>query len=208
MGSRLLWRRTATAVGIYAAAVLGFLGQLLAARALGPQEFGLLAIVFASTGFFQSFLDLTVEEALIKYGFRYSTAEEWGKLQRLFGRALTFKGAGGVLGGVAVAVLAPLAHWVFGAKGLVTPLLVAAFLPIAQAPEGLAGVAIVLRGRYDIRSWFLTFSMALRCLALGIGSHYGVTEAMLGVVLAQVVATGAVSPAGVLALPRLSPARA
>ena len=96
MGSRLLWRRSATAVGIYAAALLGFLGQLLAARALGPREFGLLAIVFASTGFFQSFLDLTVEEALIKYGFRYSTAQEWGKLRRLFGTgaSIIFKGSG------------------------------------------------------------------------------------------------------------------
>src|SRR5438874_5919182 len=112
--SRLLWRRLATAVGIYAAALLGFLGQLLAARALGPREFGLLAIVFASTGFFQAFLDLTVEEALIKYGFRYSTAQEWGKLRRLFGRALTFKGSGGLLAGVALAVLAPIAHWGFG----------------------------------------------------------------------------------------------
>jgi O-antigen/teichoic acid export membrane protein len=202
MGSRLLWRRSATALGIYAAALLGFLGQLLAARALGPREFGLLAIVFASTGFFQSFLDLTVEEALIKYGFRYSTAQQWGKLRRLFGRALTFKGSGGVLAGIALVALAPLAHWVFGSKGLVAPLLVAALLPVAQAPEGLAGVAIVLRGRYDIRSWFLTFSMALRCLALGIGSHYGVTEAMVGVVLAQALATGAVSLAGWVAFHR------
>src|SRR3989441_5780090 len=208
MGSRLLWRRSATAVGIYAAALLGFLGQLLAARALGPREFGLLALVFASTGFFQSFLDLTVEEALIKYGFRYSTAQEWGKLRRLFGRALTFKGAGGVLGGLALVALAPLAHWMFGSRGLVAPLLVAAFLPLAQAPEGRAGVAIVRRGRYDIRSWFLTFSMALRCLALGIGSRYGVTEAMLGVVLAQVVATGAVSAAGFLAFRRFPQAPA
>jgi O-antigen/teichoic acid export membrane protein len=209
MGSRLLWRRSATAVGIYAAALLGFLGQLLAARALGPREFGLLALVFASTGFFQSFLDLTVEEAVIKYGFRYLTAEEWGKLRRLFDRALTFKGIGGVLGGLALVALAPLAHFVFGSKGLVAPLLVAALLPLAQAPEGLAGVAIVLRGRYDIRSWFLTFSMALRCLALGIGSRYGVTEAMVGVVLAQVVATGAVSVAGRLAFHRFpqAPAR-
>src|SRR5205809_7881940 len=113
MVSRLLWRRSATAVGIYAAALLGFLGQLRAARALGPTSFGLLALVFASTGFFQSFLDLTVEEAVIKYGFRYSTAREWGKLRRLFARALTFKGIGGLLGAAGLVVLAPLAHWIF-----------------------------------------------------------------------------------------------
>jgi O-antigen/teichoic acid export membrane protein len=195
-------RRSATAVGIYAAAVLGFLGQLLAARSLGPHEFGLFAIVFAATGFFQSLLDVTVEEAAIKYGFRYTTAGAWGKLRRLLGRALAFKAAGGVLAALALIGLAPLAHGLFGASGLRDPLLVAAFLPLAQAAEGPAGVAIVLRGRYDIRSWFLTLSMALRCLALGIGSRYGVTETMLGVVLAQVVATAAVSGAGWLAFRR------
>jgi PST family polysaccharide transporter len=195
-GSRLLLRRSATAVGIYAAAALGFLGQLISARALGPHAFGLLALVFAAAGFFQSFLDLTVEEAAIKYGFRYSTVEQWGKFRRVFEGAMAFKGIGGVLAGVALIVLAPLANTLFGSEGLLVPMIVAAFLPIAQAPEGLAGVAIVLRGRYDIRSWFLTFSMALRCLALGIGSQYGVTEAMVGVVLAQVVATAAVTAAG------------
>ena len=117
MGSRLFWRRSATAVGIYSATLLGFLGTLLAARALGPREFGLLAIVIAATGFFQSFLDLTVEEAVIKYGFRYSTAEDWGRLRRLFSRALAFKGIGGVLGALALVALAPLAHWIFGARG-------------------------------------------------------------------------------------------
>jgi O-antigen/teichoic acid export membrane protein len=50
--------------------------------------------------------------------------------------------------------------------------------------------------------------MALRCLALGIGSRYGVTEAMLGVVLAQVVSTGAVSVAGLLAFRRFPQAPA
>src|SRR5262249_56332010 len=135
-------------------------------------------------------------------GFRCATAQQWGKFRRIFEGAMAFKGIGGVLAGIALLVLAPLADLVFGSEGLLVPMIVAAFLPIAQAPEGLAGVAIVLRGRYDIRSWFLTFSMALRCLALGVGSQYGVTEAMLGVVLAQVVATGAVSAAGWLALRR------
>ena len=196
MGSRLLWRRSATAVGIYSATLLGFLGMLLAARALGPREFGLLAIVFAATGFFQTLLDLTVEEAVIKYGFRYSTAGDWGRFRRLFSRALVFKLVGGLLAGLALFGLAPLGDDVFGSGGLFAPLAIAALIPFVQAPEGLAGVAIVLRGRYDVRGWFLALSMALRCAALGVGARYGVTETMVGVVLAQVLASAAVSAGG------------
>lgn len=206
--SRVLIRRSATAAGFYGAAVLGFLGQLLAARTLGPREYGLLAIVLAATGFFQMLLDLTVEEAVIKYGFRYSTAEQWGKLRRLFGRAIQFKGTGGVAAGVALVALAPLAKGLFGAGGLFVPLLIAAALPLAQAPEGLAGAAIILRGRYDVRSALLLLSMALRLAALAVGSRYGVTEAVLAVVLAQVVATGAVSLAGLIAFRRFPAAPA
>lgn len=202
MGSRLLWRRSATAVGMYSAALLGFLGQVLAARTLGPREFGQLAIVIAVTGFFQLLMDLTVEEAVIKYGFRYSTAEDWGRLRRLFRRALSVKGIGALLAGIAIAALAPAAHTLFGADGLVAPLLVAAFLPLAQSPEGMAGATLILQGRYDVRGYFLALSMALRCAALGVGSQYGVTETVIGVVLAQVVATAAVCGAGWVAFRR------
>lgn len=208
MRSPLLWRRSATAVGIYVSALLGFLGTLVAARELGPHDFGLLAIVLAATGFFQLLLDLTVEEAVIKYGFRYSTSEDWGRFHRLFGRALAFKGSGAVLAGLALAGLAPLAESVFGAGGLVAPLLVAAFLPLAQAPEGLAGSALILRGRYDVRALFLAVSMALRLAAFAVGSQYGVSETVLAVVLAQVVATGAVGAAGLLAYRRFPQAPA
>jgi O-antigen/teichoic acid export membrane protein len=66
MRSSILRRRVATAAGIYGAALLGLLGQLLAARALSPADYGRLALVLAATGFFQILLDLTVEEAAVK----------------------------------------------------------------------------------------------------------------------------------------------
>lgn len=201
-------RRSATAAGIYSATAFGFLGQLLAARTLGPSAYGLLAIVLASTGFFQSLLDLTVEEALIKYGFHYTTGGDWGKLRRLFVRALQFKVAGGLLAAVALLALAPFAGGVFGAGGLVAPMLLAAAIPAAQAPEALAAAAIMLRGRYDVRAWFLSVSMALRLAGLAVGSRYGVGEAVLGMVAAQVVATAAVSVAGLVAFRRFPRAEA
>jgi len=158
--------------------------------------------VLVATGFFQSLLDLTVEESLTKYGFRYSTAEQWGRLRRLFRRALQLKLAGGLLAGLALVALAPFADAIFRGDGLATPLLVAAALPLVQSPENVAGTAILLRGRYDVRGAFQTLSMALRLFAILIGTRLGLTETIVAIVLAQVVATAAVGAAGAAAFRR------
>lgn len=202
MGSRLLWRRAATAAGLYISTALGLLATVVAARVLSLEEFGLYATVLVATGFFQSLLDLTVEESLTKYGFRYAEAGEWGRLRQLFRRALQLKLAGGLLAGLALLALAPAADAVFGADGLAVPLMVAAAIPLAQAPENVAGTAILLRGRYDVRGAFQTLSMGLRLAAVGIGVQYGITETFAALVVAQLLATLAVGIVGAAAFRR------
>ena len=202
MASRLIWRRSATAAGLYLSTFLGILGTVVAARVLGLEEFGLYATVLAAAGFFQALLDLTVEESLTKYGFRYATAGDWGRLRRLFRRALELKLAGGALAGLALLALAPVADAVFNADGLAVPLAVAAALPLLQAPENVAGTALLLRGRYDVRGALQTFSMALRLAAIAVGVRYGVTETIVAVAAAQVVATAAVGAVGLAAFRR------
>ena len=44
--------------------------------------------MIAATGFFQTLFDLTIEEALVKFGFRYSAQERFGRLRRMFAVAL------------------------------------------------------------------------------------------------------------------------
>lgn len=202
MSSRLTWRRSTTAVGLYLATALGILATVVAARSFSLAEFGLYATVLAAASFFQALLDLTVEESLTKYGFRYATAENWGRFRRLFRRALELKAAGGVLAALALLALAPAADWIFGADGLTTPFLLAAGLPLAQAPENVATTALLLRGRYDLRAAYQSFSMALRLLAVAIGVGYGISETIAAVVLAQVVSTTAVGAAGIAAFRR------
>jgi hypothetical protein len=87
MQTRLLWRRSATAIGLYGSVALGLLGGLVAARELHPDRYGLYSLAVFGAGFFQVLLDLTVEEAMIKYGFRYTTTEQWGRLRRLYRRS-------------------------------------------------------------------------------------------------------------------------
>ena len=196
MRSRLFWRRSAAAAGIYASVVLGFFGTVIVAHAFTTRVLGLYAIVIAATGFFQTLLDLTIEEALVKYGFRFQEREDWGRLRRLFGRALQLKLAGGVVAGLCLLALAPAAHALFGDGRLLKPMLIAAALPLVQAPENVGGVALILRGRYDIRAFFLFLSMALRLGAIAIGTRYGLTQTIAAIVVAQVLATAAVLGAG------------
>ena len=210
MRSRLFWRRSATAAGLYVAVAFGILGTIVAARRLGLEQFGLYATVMAAAGFFQTLLDLTVEESLTKYGFRYVAAEDWGRLRRLFGRALQVKLLGGALDMLALAALAPLADTIFDTEGLTTPLLVASLLPLVQATENVGSTALLLRGRYDLRGGVMALSMGLRLAAILIGAQYGVTETVALIVAAQVVATFVVSALGWLAFRRFprAPARA
>ena len=94
MSSRLLRRRSATAAWIYAAVACAFAGTVVAARVLGLADYGVFATALVTVGFFQTLLDLTVEESLTKFGFRYVAGEEWGRLRRLFRQALLLEARG------------------------------------------------------------------------------------------------------------------
>jgi O-antigen/teichoic acid export membrane protein len=195
---RLLVRRSLTAVGIYTSVVLGFVATVVAARELHTRgRFGDYATVLFATAFFQSFFDLTVEEALVKYGFRYSTREAWGRLRELFASALGFKLVGSGLGALGLVVFA-----LFSPARLHVPLLLAAGIPLGQSLEGLAGSVLYLHSRYDLRSLLLAWSMGLRLAGVALGAHYGLSQAILGVLVAQVVATASVGVVGWLAFRR------
>ncbi|HZC30806.1 MAG TPA: oligosaccharide flippase family protein [Gaiellaceae bacterium] len=195
---RLFVRRSLTAVGIYASVALGSLATIVATREFhSTRVFGDYATVIFTTGFFQTFFDLTVEEALVKYGFRYTTHEDWGRLQRLFASAFWFKIAGSALAAVGLVVFAELAP-----ARLTTAVLLAAGIPLCQSLEGFAAAPLYLRSRYDIASIFLAWSMGLRLAGVAVGAHYGLDEAIAGVLAAQVVASASVGAAGLLAFRR------
>ena len=67
---------------------------------------------------------------------------------------------------------------------------------------------LYLRGRYDIRSLFLVWSMALRLAGVAVGAHYGLAEAIAGVLAAQVASTASVGVVGWLAFRRFPQRRA
>ena len=195
---RLLVRRSVTGVGIYTSVALGFLGTVVATKEFNSSRvFGDYATVIFATGFLQSLFDLTVEEALVKYGFRYATREDWGRFRRLFASALRFKLAGSSLGAIGLVVFSQLAP-----ARLEVPSLLAAGIPIGQSLEGLGGSVLYLRSRYDLRSLLLAWSMALRLAGIAVGAHFGLSEAIAGVLAAQVASTASIGAVGRIAFLR------
>ena len=209
MSTRLLRRRSATAAWIYVAVLFGILGTIVAARVLGLADFGVFATALAAVGFFQALADLTVEESLTKYGFRYVASEDWGRLRRLFRQMLLLKVAGGAAATAILLVLAPVADRIFGADGVGTALFAAALLPLVQSVENVGATTLLLHSRYDLRGAYQAGSAGLRLLALVLAAPLGVPEALAAMTLAQAIASLAISFVGVSALRRFpsAPAR-
>lgn len=202
MSPGLFRRRSATAFWIYVAVAFGILGTVVAARVLGLDDFGVFATALAAVSFFQVLLDLTVEESLTKYGFRYVAAQDWGRLRRLFRQMLLLKVLGGGVATIILVVVAPFADELFGAKGVSEALLAAALLPLVQCSENVGATVLLLHSRYDLRGVYQAGAAGLRFAAIVVAAPLGVTETLVAIVVAQAIATVTISVIGVVALRR------
>jgi O-antigen/teichoic acid export membrane protein len=202
MGPHIVWRRSATAAGIYGSALLGILATVVAARELTRLDFSRFALVFALTGLLQLFLDLTVEEVVVKFGNRYIARSDWPRFHRLLRLSLAVKVGGGALGALAVAAASFVASWMWSIEGVRGALLVAALLPLVQASEGVGYAVLLLRNRYDVRAGLLFFSMALRLAAVAVGASIGLVATFVAIVVAQCISTGTISAVALAAVRR------
>jgi O-antigen/teichoic acid export membrane protein len=202
MPSRVLRRRAATAFGIYGSALLGFAATIVAARELTKPDFARFALVFGTTSLLQLFVDLTIDEVVVKYGNRYAAREQWGRFQRLFRVGLGVKMAGGAAGSLAVVGAALLAPWIWTTGGLRGAMLIAALVPLIQQPEGMAGAVLLVRNRYDVRGLLLFWAMALRLAAIAIGASISLIALFAAVVIAQAVSTATACAVALVAFRR------
>jgi O-antigen/teichoic acid export membrane protein len=206
---RRLRRRLTSLIAVYGSIAISIATSLVVLRVLGPRNAGRYTVVVATVAFFDQLLELTSDEALIKFGFGYAAAGRWGRFHRLVRQTFAFEVTASVGTGVLIAGFAFVAGSVLhGAGGLVAPFLIAAFLPTLQSVESMGAAALALRGRYDIRGLLLVYSMTLRLAGLWLGAEHGVTTAVIGVVAAQVVTTATMSAYGLVALGRFPRAAA
>jgi O-antigen/teichoic acid export membrane protein len=202
-------RRVVAAGGIYASAALGIAGTLIAYRVLGPTAGGSFALVIGVVQFIALLIELTSDEALVKFGFRYQAREDWPRFHRVVRVTFAFELASSFVAAVLIVAYAPFAGAIFNQPGSLTvPLLLSAPLPFLQSMESMGAQLLILRSRYDVRSGFLVYSMALRLAGLGLGSRDGVTTAIAGLLAAQVVTTVSILAVGVVGLRRFPSADA
>jgi O-antigen/teichoic acid export membrane protein len=201
IGRTLLVRGSVTAAAMYGSTVLGVVGSIVVLRVLKPDGAGRFSLAVGTAAFFQLLLELTSDEALIKFGFRYAEHADWGRFRRLVRLTFGFELVASLVAGLLVAAAGLASPWLFGAH-LRSPMLLAALLPPLQAVESLAAAALVLRRRYDVRAIFLFFSMGLRLAGIAVGVSYGVTATVVGVLLAQLVTTLSIASTGLAALGR------
>jgi O-antigen/teichoic acid export membrane protein len=122
MRKRLLWRRSATALGIYGSTALGILGSIVVLRILGPASAGRFSLAIGTAAFFQLLLELTGDEALVKYGFRYAAQEDWGRFHRLVRLTFGLEAAAALVATLIVVLLAPFADSLFNTTGMLEPM--------------------------------------------------------------------------------------
>ena len=196
MRSRVLRRRSATA-RVYSRRLSASLTTIVATRGLGVSDYAKFAAILAATGFFQVLLDLTVEDALVKYGFRYVETEQWGRLRRMFESALLFKIAGGVLAGIAIVAAGAVRAARSGASAACsTDADRGSLLPVVQAPENVGAARSSCAAATTCAAVFGRLDRLCASSASGIGMSFGLDGAVVGLILAQVFMTAAISIVG------------
>jgi O-antigen/teichoic acid export membrane protein len=191
-GVRSLWHRIASSsIALWGSTALGFLGTLVAARALGPTEYGKVALALGTATLIASLLDLTLEAGVVHHGSRALADQDIGELRGLLRGAMIVDFAIGiVICGAMVLLAGPIADAASAGHLESSMIRIAALASLAATLDGTTGAVILLAGRPELRAW----SMAATNLArlAGVGVAVGIGTGTAAGVLAAYVLGGAV----------------
>jgi O-antigen/teichoic acid export membrane protein len=179
--TRAWWSRAGwTGVAVYLATVLAFLGTVVAARGLGPSEFGTVVLAVAVATLFSTFLDLTLGEAVVHHGHRAVARGDAAGIVGLLRASLVLDVAiGVVVSGSVVLLAAPLAE--LASAGRLDPDLVrlAALITLCSTADSTMGAVLQVAGRPDLRGWVMTGTNLARLTAVLIAVQFGTAEAII-----------------------------
>jgi lipopolysaccharide exporter len=179
--TRAWWTRAGwTAIAVYLATVLAFLGTLVVARALGPREFGTVVLAVAVATLFATLLDLTLEEAVVHYGHRALAQGDTGSVMGLVRASLILDVAIGiVVSGSLVLLAAPLAD--LASAGHLDPALVrlAALVTLASTAQSTMSGVLQVASRPDLLGWVTAWTNLARLAGVLVAVQIGTAEAII-----------------------------
>ncbi|HEX7944717.1 MAG TPA: oligosaccharide flippase family protein, partial [Phenylobacterium sp.] len=152
---------------------LGYLA--VAARALGPTDYGVLVLVHAYAMTVGGIVEFPGWHAVVRYGAQARAAGDRPRLTRLLAFAGLVEGAGGLLAVVVAAVLAPIVGpalgWSPTAIAFALPYSLAVLASIRATPAGY----LQLTGRFDLLGAHNLVAPAVRLVGslIAIAAHAG-----------------------------------
>jgi len=169
------WAQTGRAgVAVLIASVYAFLATVVAARALGPHDYGLVVLALSAVASVATFLDFSLEEAVIHYAARAITAKDHGTVRALLATSIRIDVLVGVAVFAALALAAgPIASVIV--RGGISPTLIrlAALEALAITIDGTTGATLMLSRRPELRAWCFAWTNALRLGAVVLASNIG-----------------------------------
>jgi O-antigen/teichoic acid export membrane protein len=154
--------------------VLGIFQSVFVARWLGPENFGIAALILGVPALIFTFFDPQTREAVVKYLGEFTTTGEKHKALAVPKLAYIIDSGLGVLGFVVVALAAPwAASHVLHDSGAASLLIVAAAAQTMSAPADTSRAVLATFGRFDAIAWQQGCTTAIRLVlvfaAVGLG---------------------------------------
>jgi O-antigen/teichoic acid export membrane protein len=188
------WARAGqTSIGSWGSVLLAFIATVIAARALGPSEYGSVVLAVSVATLVASFLDITLEEAVIFHGQRALTATRLATVRALVRTSLVLDVTVGIAIAAAIVALAsPVAELVSGGRLDPNLLRLAALAMLAATADGTTGAMLMLAGRTHLRAWVMAATNLLRLAGVIVAVQVGGGEAVIAayIVASALGATG------------------
>jgi len=144
------------------AAVLGLVATVLTARALGPQQYGVFAVVLVYQLTVSRLVTFNAWQAIIKFGSEALHADDLPALRKLIKFGFTLDVTSAVVGTVlAVALSGPVIS-LLGWDRSIRSLLVLYSVLILFSPSGTPIGVLRLFDRFDLLSYIVVFSSIIR----------------------------------------------
>ena len=152
MQTRLLWRRSATALGLYGGSLWGFSRAFWPRASSARTSSGRLTLAIFAAGFVQLALRPDGRGGDDQVRLPVLDRQKWGRLRTLYRRAMVLKTSGLCSQRSRCVLLAPFADSIFNTDGLESRSCSPPCFRSRTVPESPAGAALMLAGRYDIRA--------------------------------------------------------